>query len=750
MPHQLPGLLNNILKPIILEVSLAVGGILALLLVGWMSPAEAQQIPLGGGTVPQFVEQLPFIPVVDGTLNTQVTLSMCEFQAKVLPTGTLVKGIAPSTWVWGYVSGATCPSTVQDTYIGPIVLAKRNIPTEIKYVNQLPNTSASSLLAYKNGTDQTLHWADAGNNGVNLCAHSVVTGAVPTGTCAQHYAGNIPAVVHLHGGEVPPELDGGPDAWFTSTGSIVGPSYYSKDGSTPKNYAIYRYPNSQEAAPLWFHDHTLGVTRLNVYAGLAGGYLITDPATDPQNLPVGRPLPGTPSPGTEPLIPFVIQDRMFDTTGNLFFPNAGINPEHPFWVPEFVGDVIVVNGKAWPKVNVQPKRYRILFLNGSNARTYTMSLGPHLPMWQIGTDQGYLNTPVMVNSLTLMPGERADVIIDFGSMKPGTKVVLSNSAKTPYPGGTSATGSTTANIALFTINACTGGVCPLDTSFNPATVGASLRTSTNPLVNLASTITTSTPVRRLTLNEIISPPLTIGGVKYPGGPSEILVNNTTYSGVTSPVRSDFQNVTKSSNTVSESEYFSELPQEGATEIWEIINLTADAHPIHLHLSPVQLVSRQTFDVKKYTASYNAAFPCTGAGCVGVYRPASGPPLAYAGPATDPITQGDPHKCSLPNAICGGNPAVNPFLNGAAMAPQPNEVGWKDVIMALPGQVTRIAVRWAPTNSPNLYYAFNPNDDGHGYVWHCHIIDHEDNEMMRPDLQMQSLSASRSYVQGADY
>jgi spore coat protein A, manganese oxidase len=268
----------------------------------------------------------------------------------------------------------------------------------------------------------------------------------PTGTCAQHYSGPIPGTPHLHGGEVPAGIDGGPDSWFTSDGSYVGPAYYSEDGTSPKNYAIYRYPNVQEAAPIWFHDHTLGLTRLSVYAGLAGGYLITDPDAPP---PANLPLP----------VPLIIQDRMFDTDGQLFFP-AGIpftpNPEHPFWVPEFIGDTIAVNGKVWPYLEVEPKRYRFLFLDGSNARGYELFLtnptskttGPSI--WQIGTDGGYLDRPVKIDPnapkgglqrLLILPGERADVIVTSPGWHPGPGCSFVTSPRRPTPAARLPTGA---------------------------------------------------------------------------------------------------------------------------------------------------------------------------------------------------------------------------------------------------------------------------------------------------------------------
>ena len=268
---------------------------------------------------------------------------------------------------------------------------------------------------------------------------------------ARNYAGPIPACVHLHGGEVPSLLDGNPNAWFTSDGAYKGKRFYSKGGAAATNYCVYRYPNSQESALLWFHDQTLGAARLNLYAGLAGAYLIQDPLYDPAGLP--------------PLVPLVIQDRMFDDAGQLFFPAAsagGIpwapNPEHPYWVPEFYGDVNVVNGKSWPFMEVEQKRYTFLFINASNARTYELSLtdpasgNPGPPMWVIGTDGGYLDVPVRINPagvanrvLPLMPGERYWVIVDFAGYGAGAfgtnghaysgNWVLKNGARTPYPAG---------------------------------------------------------------------------------------------------------------------------------------------------------------------------------------------------------------------------------------------------------------------------------------------------------------------------
>jgi spore coat protein A, manganese oxidase len=215
-------------------------------------------------------------------------------------------------------------------------------------------------------------------------------------------------------------------------------------------------------------------------------------------------------------------------------------------------------------------------------------------------------------------------------------------------------------------------------------------------------------------------------VAYPGGPLEVLVNNTEMMGTDRP---DFTPITVGGITT----YYSELPHEGETEVWEIVNLTADAHPIHLHLVEFQLMNRQAFDVKKYDRAYSAAFPR------GLYDPGYGPPLDY----------------NTGNArALGGNPDVGAFLKGHPSPPAPNEAGWKDTVLVRPGQVTRFVVRWAPADLPvetppdDASYPFDP-DGGHGYVWHCHIIDHEDNEMMRP-TSVRANEATRTYVEGTDY
>ncbi len=337
-------------------------------------------------------------------------------------------------------------------------------------------------------------------------------------------------------------------------------------------------------------------------------------------------------------MPIVLQDRKFDVNGELYFDAAGFatSIEHPYWVPEFVGDTIVVNGKAWPFLNVQPKRYRFLFLNGSNARAYELclaidQLNPGLKvghnkkaapsplqgpaMWVIGNDQGYLDAPVPLDrnvnpndKLIIMPGERYEVIIDFAAY-PGATLVMQNSAAIPYPFGGPVVAGLDDTIMQFRVGPA--AVPPAaDASYNPA-LGGTIRVTT-PIARLVDPVTgTLAPgvvvnkVRRLTLNEFISP-VTLA-------PVELLMNNTKYGGEghlsnqTGPRSTEFDPVTTKWNT----SWYSELPVEGETEIWEIINFSADAHPIHPHLVAFQILNRQAFDGVAYNGAYDLLFPSLG-------------------------------------------------------------------------------------------------------------------------------------------
>lgn len=713
----------------------------------------AVQVPLPGNKIPQFVDPLPVLSAAGGAMETiiagtgEIKLNMLEFQAKMLPSTFKPANGLPytGTWVFGYRVGPTAaPVTAVDTYIGPVIVATRNQPTQVRYINNL----TANNIAWRSWTDQSLHSA----------FHQAAGQMMPMPGNTTQYMGPVLAVPHLHGGEVPAVLDGGPEAWFASNipgpGTISvfhGPAYYAGTdvaggGANPAaaNEAIYRYPNSQEAAPLWFHDHLLGGTRLNAtFGGLAGAYAVVDPGLI---LPIGLDPVGM---GGRLLVPLVIQDRMFDTNGQLLFPNVGINPEHPYWVPEFVGDTIAVNGKVWPYLNVDRQRYRFFIINGSNSRPYDMFLqdqttgvkGPRI--WVIATDGGYLDTPVMIDpnatgaqskagtkkSLFMMPGERYEVIVDFndpvwlnaitaayvGAVPNPLNLVLRNVAPTVL-GNPKA--STDGRIMQFRVSA----TAPADGSYNPAS-GIAIRTGTQKIVRLANPVTgtlgpgvTVNRTRLLTLNEVMGA----------AGPLEALVNNSKWTGL----RPGGAQIPGS--TPVQGNYVTELMTEGETEVWEIVNTTMDKHPIHLHGLQFQLMNRQAFDAMAFTAAYAAAFPG------GLYVPGYGPPLDYF--------------TGNPNGKLGGNP--DPLLMGVAIPPLPYEAGWKDTVMTNPGEVTRFVVRVAPQdkaiNAADQYWPYLPKALDGAYVWHCHITDHEDNEMMRPSQFLPNPLAVRTYNQGVHY
>lgn len=709
----------------------ALGLLLAIIALMLSHTAQAQlpvQTPLDPALIPKYVEPLPHFAGYRVS-GTNLTVSMHEFQEKVLPADLYDALPAPynaGTYVWGYqVNNGS--QTFGPYYPGFTVEATRGVPTTMTYVNTLP---LSPVLQSLVPIDQTLHWAN------------------PLGWDMMDprrmdpYTGPPPAVPHLHGGEVPSEFDGGPDAWFTPDGR-KGAGYRSAVPSLT-NSCVYRYPNDQDATTLWFHDHALGATRINVYRGLAAFYLLRDwwsNTPGKRHNGLERPdLPGGPADTTvtepdraifpnnvyKPEIELAIQDRMFDDHGQLYFPHDADNPDvHPLWLPEFFGNVMLVNGKSWPYLHVEPRRYRFRVLDGCNARFLNMWLqndqagAPGPVIWQIGSDGGLLNHPVKLDpgkhrTLFLAPGERADIIIDFRGCT-GQTLTLHNDAAAPYPAGDPEDPAMVGQIMQFRVGQTTTN---RDMSYNPAT-GQSPRMSPLLPINPAGAVVK----RQLTLNE----------VELNDNPEEVLVNNTKWSGKR-PVDDGMLAPIDGFVLDGQGDYLSELPKVGTTEIWEFINLTMDAHPIHLHLVQFQLLSRQDFD-PAYFDAYAAAFP---GGYhfekqivvpPGEYIPAFGPPLKY-------------NKLNADRAV-GGNPAISRYcIPGTLTGPLPEEQGWKDTIKVYPGQVTRIAVRFTQQDGSPFTFdatgtkliAYNRDDKldtGPGYVWHCHIVDHEDNEMMRP-------------------
>jgi spore coat protein A len=649
-------------------------GIVLLLAPMAFSARADVQTPLDPTTVPRFVEPLPLPGALNGAATSAASplvISMSEFQQKLLPASfysALPTPYAAGAYVWGY----------NGTYPGPTIVARRGVPTHVKYINNLFNPNGGPLYLQSNiHVDQTIHWAD------------------PLGTHggSEAYTGPVPVCVHLHGGEVPSAFDGGPNAWWTPGFAQKGSGFVADQ---------YVYPNQQEATTMFYHDHALGMTRINVYSGLAGFYLLLDPTSEPANLPGGSADRAADIYGQPFQVGMAFQDRMFDTNGQLYFPSEGINPEHPFWVPEFFGDVMLVNGRSWPYMRVEPRRYRFRWVDGSNARFYQLSLvdaatGAPGPMfWQIGSDGGLLNKPVGLNNprsttpqvFLMAPGERADIIIDFSNFA-GKTLTMVNIARAPFPSGDAPDPATIGQIMQFRVGPRTSRTT--DRSWDPAH-DEHLRTHEIERPDVPRI------TRALTLNEVAGD----------GGPLGMFMNNTMWD------------MTATENL-----------KVGDTEVWEFINLTMDTHPNHLHLFQYQLVNRQAFDVNRYMAVY------------GTPQPGSGPPLPYS--LRNKATGGK----------LGGNPDVTPFLVGSPIPPDANERGWKDTFRMNPGQVGRVLVRVAPQDAiarakaagkrvapgVNLYpfepwAAMGTTDSfgypgGPGYVWHCHIVDHEDNEMMRP-------------------
>ena len=729
---------------------------MAVLFAGTIGTAGAStlvpQTAVPGACIPQFTVPLPVfgptgIARVDAVQHPNLTVKMKEVDQNVLTglTDTCNLGLtfAP-TRVWAY----EIRDTKTDALLGPAnwpavtVDARRFTPTTVTYKNELPafNPANSSGPPYVDGlvqglvtVDQTVDWTDpfgaakaAGCTNFPQNPANVFGPPAPPlafDPCLMPYGGLPPAVAHLHGAEALSHVDGGPLAWFTSNANGVanvsgqtGRDYFTEDPSAGVGTAVYTYQNTQEPGTPWFHDHAMGQTRTNVYSGMAAFYFLRDPKAEPKNLPSG-PYE----------IEMAIQDRQLDTTGQLYFPDGSDplcgsmlpgdpclngpppNPlNHPFWIPEFIGDVAIVNGAPWPKLNVEPRRYRFRLLDGSNARFYNLRFGT-APVYMIGADDNYLDNPVRVNSVFIAPGERADVIIDFRGLA-GKEVIVTNSAAVPYPSGLvpGVDQPQMASIMKFIVSSAPVN----DTSCNPGGNPSQCRRPT-PMVHLAdgkghvAAGVKIDKVRQLTLKEF----------EGAGGPLMVFVNNTQFMGTMSPSISD----------LFPSDGVSELPQVGSTELWEIINLTMDAHPMHTHLMQFQILDRQPFDVNGYVTEWNAAFgtpgmPALFPGCVaGQFCPGYGPPLSY-------------NVANADGAI-GGNPAVHPYFQGTPSTPAPEESGWKDTAKAYPGQVMRIVVRVAPTSvsktSPGVNtYPFDPTS-GPGYVWHCHIIDHEDQDMMRP-------------------
>lgn len=457
----------------------------------------------------------------------------------------------PSTRLWGY----------NGTFPGPVIEVERNRPIQVKWLNQLPDEHFLPI------------------------DRSFMEEGLP----------EVRTVVHLHGSETRADSDGYPDAWYTRNFSETGPLFERE---------IYEYPNHQRATTLWYHDHAMYITRLNVYAGLVGLYIIRDKEERALRLPSG-----------DYEIPLVIVDRSLNNDGSLFYPaqpdEASESLPNPSVLPFFAGDTILVNGKIWPYLEVEPRKYRFRILNAANSRTFNLFFDNDMSIYQIGSDGGFLQETVPLKCLTVMPAERLDVIVDFSEWE-GETILLKNDL-----GPNAEPDDPTDDIMQFRVTK------PL--------IGADKSRLPRFLSNIPD----------LKNNQIQAVrQLKLSGSEDQFGRPLLLLNNKKWD---DPI--------------------TEKPRLGDTELWSFINTTNFPHPMHIHLIQFQVVDRRPFDL--------AHFEKTGE-------------IIFTGPA---------------------------------ILPAANERGWKDTVSAPGGQITRVIVRFAPYSGL--------------YVWHCHILEHEDYEMMRP-------------------
>ena len=677
-------------------------------------------------TIPQFVDPMPHFAAglrVNAKAGGDIMVKTKLVQQIALSTGTVTStGVigdpkTPNAGKGNYAGYGI--STDNGNTFGPFMWPAQTIETKtgnelrVTYVNGLNGVRYSdfNILA-----DQTLLL-----NGYTLNGDPL----------KDPYNGDIPMVTHLHGGEMPSGSDGGPTAWFMPTGNpLTGPGFVASQSF------ISTYPNNQESGTLWYHPHDQGLTRINVYTGLAGYYFLRGDAEEKAKLPgwsgddkVQEVTPAGKAPTFNgsasylPEIELAVQDRMFNVKGELYWPVSPTNPDiHPFWTPEFFGDVMTVNGKSWPYLSVAPRKYRFRVLDGCNARFLNMWLinlatnsnGPKISV--VGADGNFLDSPADLDpasgkTLFMAPGERYDVVIDFSGVPQGTVFTLMNDAPAPYPTGSPVSVGTTDRIMQFVVNGNLMTAAGVSGGQDKSLLPQNLRTD-NPMVKMTDFAgNLSDGVKPATKREIL-----LNEVTGPGGPVQVLFNN-----------SHFDTATPLPGSPAEFGALTETPTEGTTEVISIINTTIDAHPIHIHLTQWQLVSRQAFDRTTYLADYGKAW-ATKHPLVPIW-PAG---LGYPGGA------GSPYRYDSLNAdgAQGGNPAIKPYLRGPVVPANPEEMGWKDDIKAFPGEVTTFVVRIAHTDAPiaskpsDLLLAFDPSI-GPGYVWHCHIIDHEDMDMMRP-------------------
>jgi spore coat protein A len=634
----------------------------------WGSLASAQ-IP-GGTLAPGDVDKYtlplvkpPAMPLSKGSNKNKAKykIAVRQFDQRILSPP------HPMTTVWGYGS-EDFPGTVPEggtfNYPAFTIEARWNMDTQVIWRNDLVDANGN-FLPHLLPIDQTLHWANPPGG---------LAGRDKRGFDQAPYLGPVPIVTHVHGAHTTEDSDGYAEAWYLPDALNLPPGYAATgtfyDYFTTKyghswapGTAAFKYMNDQPATTLWYHDHSLGMTRANVYAGPAGYWLIRG---GPYDQELGYVVPGV---GDDPLgeyteIPIVIQDRSFDADGSLFYPDVraffeGLDPAQlqipfipdvacdglpsdvsPIWNPEFFGNMMVVNGFTWPYLEVEQRRYRFRFLNGCNSRFLILKTDNGMPFYQIGADQGFLPQTVQSSELLLAPAERADVIVDFTNIPVGTEVILQNfGPDEPFGGGQHgidfdpADPDSTGQVMQFRVKAATSP----DTSILPTTLPA------------APSLGSSDNTRSLSLNEEESASVRVsedgfGNIVLDCATGEVFGPTSALLGTMNP--------DNSGNPLLWSDLITENPGLDSIEEWEFHNFTADAHPIHIHQVQFQVVKREAL---------------------------------------------------------GGGPSI-------AGSDLPSESGYKDTVIAYPGEITTVKAHY---DLPGFY------------VWHCHIVEHEDNEMMRP-------------------
>jgi FtsP/CotA-like multicopper oxidase with cupredoxin domain len=538
----------------------------------------------------------------------------------------------PESRIWGY----------EGTVPGPTIEAERSQPVTVEWRNELeePLPVVVTIAPHATGAD-----------GVPVQCLPGLSGGAPDQDAAG-LTGHT--VVHLHGGLTPASYDGWTENLFA-----------------PGQPAVYHYPMDQRAALLWYHDHVMGVTKLDVYAGLAGLWIVRDGRERELGLPEGPPFE----------VPLLIQDRNFDIGHDGRLTGQLVHKTDPDVIEAFA-PFTVVNGKIWPVLDVEPVTYRFRVLNGSNARTYRLVLlrdgEPELErITQIGTDHGLLRAPVTLppDGLVLASAERADVLVDLSGLEPGSELTLLNTATAPFDGSSLA-------VALAMNAVDLDGLLPF-----PQVMRLRVVPATTPRRSIPAPRELATDYDAPTPDELADAPrraIALVERELDDEPNMLTMRELAIAGdgETGPLVTvrDGETTTRYRCVAAHFEDATTFfPMLGQYEVWQLINLTGDTHPIHLHLDPFQILSRR--------------------------------PIHYV------IPEGGLGDRELSAAVTLERDPDDELDH----AIDDNERGLKDTIRVNPNEIVEIAVRFTSYSGR--------------YMYHCHILEHEDRDMMRPFVTM---------------